>query len=632
MKLLKNLIPAAAALMALLLTAGCNQGKKAPAAPPAKTFEEADFSVLTAANHPRVFADAATFKNIKKSLKKNALLANLHDQMMQKAEQYGLAEEPLAYKKDESNKRILHVSNAAVNRISAAAYAYRMTGDKKYLAHAEKDINDVCNFPDWNPSHFLDTGEMALAVAIGYDWLYDVLSPETKKKVEETLVKYAFEASNDRWFYNASNNWNQVCNAGLVSAALAIWETNPEICKAQVAKSIESNKLPLKAGYDPDGAYPEGSGYWGYGTGFQCILIAALESALGSDFGICDSPGFDKTADYELHTIGNTLKRFNYSDCGEGKGGISSMMFFATRFNKPYLLYFERPDIENGGYVNDRTLFVGLTSIAKSNISEIPVPPENMFSGKGDTPVAMMRTGWGEKDLYLGIKGGKGAGPHGHMDSGNFVFDAYGYRWASDYGAPPYAKFEAYFIKNGTGESDLWNMGPESKRWDLFPYNNKAHNTITINDSKFDTGSFTPLTAVENTASRKSATFDMTSCYFGNVQSAVRTAAIVDNAYLEIKDDLKGGAKPASVRWTFITKAQPEITADGIVLTQGDVKMKLHAEGAAVTYKSWPTDAKSLGLAGEEVAPHIAGSYVIGYELPLQKNAEVNLVTTLKKI
>ena len=129
-----------------------------------------------------------------------------------------------------------------------------------------------------------------------------------------------------------------------------------------------------------------------------------------------------------------------------------------------------------------------------------------------------------------------------------------------------------------------------------------------------------------------SATFDLTSCYFGNVQSAVRTAAIVDNAYLEIKDDLKGGAKPASVRWTFITKAKPEITADGIVLSQGDVKMKLHAEGAAVTYKSWPTDAKSLGLAGEEIAPTVEGSYVVGYELPLQKNAEVNLVTTLKKI
>ena len=473
---------------------------------------------------------------------------------------------------------------------------------------------------------------MSLGVAIGYDWLYDVLKPATKKKVEETLVKYAFETAEGRSFYNEVNNWNQICNSGLVTAALAIWETNPELCKAMVSKSIESNKGALKACYSPDGAFPEGSTYWKYGTESQCMMISALETALGSDFGMCSAEGFDMTADYQIHSIGPTLKRFNYSDCDETLGSNPALMFFATRFNKPYLLIYERQAIENDGYVNNYSLFFGLACIARSGISEIPVPPDNVLSGKGDTPVARMRTGWGEKDLYLGIKGGKGAGPHGHMDSGNFVFDAYGYRWASDYGAPPYDKLEAFFIRQGGGESDLWDMGPESKRWDIFPYNNKAHNTITINDSKFDVNSFTPLTAVEDTPSKMSATFDITSCYFGNVQSAVRTAAIVDKAYLEVRDNLKGGSKPARVRWTLVTRGEPEFTDDGIILSQGDVKMKLHAEGAAVTYKSWPTDVDSMGLAGEEFVPFVKGSFIVGYEMTLQKDAEVNLVTTLKKI
>ena len=187
-------------------------------------------------------------------------------------------------------------------------------------------------------------------------------------------------------------------------------------------------------------------------------------------------------------------------------------------------------------------------------------------------------------------------------------------------------------MKNGTGESDLWDMSQDSKRWDLFLYNNKQHNTITVNDMDFDVNSFTPLTAVEDTPSKKSATFDMTSCYFGNVQSAVRTAAIVDNAYLEIRDDLKGGDKPARIRWTLVTRSEPEFTDDGIILSQGDVKMKLHVDGANVTYKSWPTDVESMGLAGELFTQYTNNSFIVGYEMTLQKNAEVNLVTTLKKI
>ena len=44
-------------------------------------------------------------------------------------------------------------------------------------------MNAVCNFPDWNSKrHFLDVGEMATAVAFGYDWLYNELSAATRTK------------------------------------------------------------------------------------------------------------------------------------------------------------------------------------------------------------------------------------------------------------------------------------------------------------------------------------------------------------------------------------------------------------------------------------------------------------------
>ena len=101
-----------------------------------------------------------------------------------------------------------------------------MTGEDKYRLRAEQEMVSVCSFGDWNPSHFLDVGEMTMAVAIGYDWLFDKLSPETRRVVRESILQKGFAPSNDKqynWFLKAENNWNQVCNTGLVYGALAFW-------------------------------------------------------------------------------------------------------------------------------------------------------------------------------------------------------------------------------------------------------------------------------------------------------------------------------------------------------------------------------------------------------------------------
>lgn len=58
---------------------------------------------------------------------------------------------------------------------------------------------------------------------------------------------------------------------------------------------METNPKAM-VGYGPDGGYPEGFGYWGYGTSFQVMLIAALESAFGTDNGLSQTPGFMESA------------------------------------------------------------------------------------------------------------------------------------------------------------------------------------------------------------------------------------------------------------------------------------------------------------------------------------------------
>ena len=118
-----------------------------------------DYSKLTADNHPRLLMNAEAFTALKAKVDANssANLTLLHNTIMGVCNSKGMNATALTYKLDASNKRILDVSRDALLRIFTCAYAYRMTGDAKYLTKAETDMNAVCNFPDWNSKrHFLD--------------------------------------------------------------------------------------------------------------------------------------------------------------------------------------------------------------------------------------------------------------------------------------------------------------------------------------------------------------------------------------------------------------------------------------------------------------------------------------------
>ena len=82
--------------------------------------------------------------------------------------------------------------------------------------------------------------------------------------------------------------------------AIAIMEDRPRLAKEIIKRSIESIRKPMKR-YGPDGAYPEGYGYWHYGTTYNVMLLALLEQIYGTDFGLSDIPGFTKSAYYIMH-------------------------------------------------------------------------------------------------------------------------------------------------------------------------------------------------------------------------------------------------------------------------------------------------------------------------------------------
>ena len=280
-----------------------------------------DYSTLTEDNHPRLLMNDSTFGQMKSALNdgRHGYLEAMNGIIMHIADSLSRTTDPIEFLFDSSNKRILHQSRKAMTRIFYCAYAYRMTGEERYLTHAEKDIMQVCAFPNWNPPHFLDVAEMAVAVGLGYDWLYRDLSEECRSTAREALMEKAFAPSTDEevnWFYYNEGNWNQVCNAGLSVAALATYEHCDTTATRIIEDAVRTNRPIMEKIYAPDGNYAEGPDYWSYGTMFQALMLTSFETVLGTDFGLGDAEGFGRTPEYLILTRGATHLQVNYYDNG----------------------------------------------------------------------------------------------------------------------------------------------------------------------------------------------------------------------------------------------------------------------------------------------------------------------------
>ena len=86
----------------------------------------------------------------------------------------------------------------------------------------------------------------------------------------------------------------------------------------------------------------EGPGYWDYATSYNCIFLAALESALGTDFGLSQMPGFSETGLFPIFASGPTGKSFDYADAHAGVIRAPQLFWLARRFNRPEFAVYER--------------------------------------------------------------------------------------------------------------------------------------------------------------------------------------------------------------------------------------------------------------------------------------------------
>lgn len=523
------------------------------------------------AAHPRLLLTEGEEEAIRKSIADYSSLWKVHEHILQESN------EMLTQKTVErimEGRRLLGVSRLALKRIFYLSYAYRMTKEKKYIHRAEQEMLSVSHFTDWNPSHFLDVGEMVMALSIGYDWLYGDLNQETRYIVREAILKKGLDAAApDAWFYGADSNWNSVCNAGLLYGALAIFEDIPDKAKKNIEKCLSSNPKALAA-YGPDGGYPEGFHYWRYGTSFQVLLIAALESALGTDAGLSKYAGFLESARFMEFMTAPSEEYFNFSDAVNGVKCNMMMFWFAKKMGDLSLLWLENQYLKapSVSFVEDRLLPCLLIFCAHQDLNNIQPPSRHFWHNGGKTPVFIYRGGWNSKeDSYLAIKGGSPLTSHAHMDAGSFIFERNGIRWAMDLGMQNYHSLESKGV-------NLWNQSQDGQRWDVFRLGNMAHNTLTINNERHLVNSYASIDKVYENEDKKGAEVDLTSVFANSVEKAVRTIYLDREDCLIVEDELVTGEKEALAIWVMVTPAKAKIVGKNrIELTKDGHRMLLTA-------------------------------------------------------
>lgn len=512
--------------------------------------------------HPRLWLSQAGESEFRKSLESDPLRARMQAAVMAEAEKI-LTQRTCRYEIPDG-KRLLAESRLAIRNVMFTAWAWRCGGGEQFRTRAIAELDAACALKDWNPSHFLDTAEMATAVATGYDWLHPTLDPTQRKTYERAIIEKALKpamAVYDKggWWTRPSNNWAQVCGAGIALAAAAVAGNDEGLSETLFKKGLALVEQCGKF-YQPDGMYPEGPAYWQYGTSYHTALLGAC-GPLGVPVG--ESPGLRPAGLAMLHLTSPNGLTWNFADgISRADTPTSPQCWLARHFNDAGQSMAVRTQLEDVPRGASREL-------ARDRFSPLAVLwlPKAVKAGEpalaavfqGGQAAAMFRSGWQSKDAYLAIKGGTPAASHGHMDVGSFVYDAHGRRWLHDMGPDNY-NLPGYFGKS---------------RWSYYRLQNRSHNTLEIGGSLQNAeASPCPVTASVATGPLLGATFDLTSAYAGSAGHVTREVKFDPLCGRAILTDLI--TRPSGdVVWRAITDANIEITGDTVTLRIQDARITL---------------------------------------------------------
>lgn len=266
--------------------------------------------------HPRVYFTAAELETLKKKVH---------------------GEDRAEWAKVLTNIRAMHVAappppaetrraqNEVGMGIAEAAFAYKMEGDAKYLKAAKEYMDAAVSYDIWGysfskPNTDLAAGHLLYGLGVGYDLLYNDLTPAEREKYRSKLARqghimYEQWKSRPGRSISYSQNHTFIPMAGLGIAAYAVYGEVPEAAEwAKVARAIYDRVL---ATYSHDGYYYEGYEYWIFATPWIIHYLDAQKHVTGED--LFDRPGLRLMHLYAAHSLlpgGDQM--FDFGDVYDG--------------------------------------------------------------------------------------------------------------------------------------------------------------------------------------------------------------------------------------------------------------------------------------------------------------------------
>lgn len=191
------------------------------------------------------------------------------------------------------------------NRLGTLGFAAYLTGDKRYAEKGRDILLAVVRqtHPDDRKSWqtHLQKGDAAQAFAMGYDWLYNVMTEAERAEVRaemEAIGTILYE-TNTAWGKAvpgvSSSNHNSVHHGGLGLVALALGD-KPEWLEV----ATDRTRAFFQTYADSTGYVTEGVHYVGYGLGGAVPFSMALKRHGGPDL-------LAEADDYALELVGDQM-------------------------------------------------------------------------------------------------------------------------------------------------------------------------------------------------------------------------------------------------------------------------------------------------------------------------------------
>jgi hypothetical protein len=242
------------------------------------------------------------------------------------------------------------------------------------------------------------------------------------------------------------------------------------------------------------------------------------------------------------------------------------------------------------------------------------------WSSAGHVPIALHRSSWSDpKAVFIGLKGGSPKAPHGQMDTGSFVLDADGVRWAIDLGAEGYYGIESRGM-------NLWSSEQSSDRWKIFRQSNLSHNTLVIGGQPQQVAGSGRVVRFSDAPEFPHSVVDLSSVYAGQAKGVWRGLALLPSGRVLIRDRIEGLAPGSVVRWGMITPGAPTL-GEGSAADLAKGAARLHLEARLPEGTRWQT-YETAKPPNEWDSPN-PGTVMVGFETAAPASGVVDLAVLI---